>query len=85
MGVRLLVAFESAALDGAADGFGAVAQFFGEIDAAAGRIANSLAYFTHAILGFFRPVTEVVSGVFIAALQITAELFSRLGREHQPH
>ena len=71
----------SASFDYPAQGFDFVADLFGEIGTAASDIANPLASFPYSILCFVRPVFNGLSGVFIATLQITAQLLPGLGRQ----
>jgi hypothetical protein len=55
----------------------------GNLNAAAGGVAHALAGVMHSLACFVSPVAELFASVFIAALNVAAQLLASLWREQQ--
>src|SRR5205807_2362913 len=72
-----------AAVDDAAQGLNLVAETFGDFGAAVCDVTHAILGVTDTVLRLFGPVVEGLAGVFVATLQVTAELFAGLGCEQK--
>src|SRR5207302_11179883 len=72
-----------AAVDDAAQGLNLVAETFGDFGAAVCDVTHAILGIANPVFRLFGPVVQSFAGVFVAAFQVTAELFAGLGCEQK--
>jgi hypothetical protein len=76
--------FRSAAIHHFAQGLHFIAQIVNDFCTAFGSIAHTLLRIANAIPGLIAPVLNPVAGIFVAPLQISAELLPGFWGKNQP-
>jgi hypothetical protein len=72
-----------AAVNGATQGLYFFAEIVGQVYAAAGDIADSVAGFAHVLFGSVGPIAKSIFGIVETALQIAAHLLAGFGSEQK--